>query len=168
MVFKSSPFSRLCMVMVLSASFVIIKCFPSLENSMPSVSGPPTISRTFLPSVKSTTATRAGSLTSLSSSSSFTISPGFGGGPPLELGSKEINALSPRIRTNSGFLPTSMCCINFPVALSTTEILPLSLLAVIRSLPSAVTPMPRGPFAWISMLPVVSMVLRSITVTPPS
>ena len=31
--------------------------------------------------------------------------PGFGGGPSLEVGSKDTKAMSPRTRTNSGFLP---------------------------------------------------------------
>ena len=73
--------------MVLSASLVIMIFLPSFENSMPSVSGPPTISRTFMPFFKSTTAIMAGTLSS--SFSSLTASPGLGGGPPFELGSVE-------------------------------------------------------------------------------
>ena len=57
---------------------------------MPSVSGPPIISRTFLPSFKSTIPIRAGSLSSSASSlaaAAAVADPGAGGGPPLALGS---------------------------------------------------------------------------------
>ena len=89
-VFNSLPVFMLCTVTVLSASLVMINCLPSLLNSMPSVSGPPTISRTFLPNFKSTMPMRAGSLSSSASclAASFAAAePGAGGGPPFALGS---------------------------------------------------------------------------------
>jgi hypothetical protein len=76
-------------VIVLSASLVITNWVPSAENSIPSVSGPPVISRTFSPLTKSTTAIVAGIFSS-SSSSSSSDDPGLGGGPPTALGSDDI------------------------------------------------------------------------------
>ena len=91
MVFNNLPVFMLCTVTVLSASLVTISCLPSLLNSMPSVSGPPVISRIFLPNFKSMIPMRAGSLSSSSASSlvaaSASAEPGAGGGPPLALGS---------------------------------------------------------------------------------
>ncbi len=107
---------------------------------------------------------RAGS--SPSSSAAAGASPGFGGGPALALGSYETNARSPRMRTNSGFLPTLISPMTAPLAASISVTPPVSRVATTSVLPSVVMPMPRGPFPDRSKLAVVCRVARSSTDTP--
>ncbi len=107
----------------------------------------------------------AGIFSSSSSSSSSAV-PGFGGGPPTALGSEEIKTKLPLTRTNSGFLPTSICWSSSPVAVSITEILEFSRVATMSFEPSSVMPSPRGPSAFRSNVLTTSMVARSMTLTP--
>ena len=107
-VFNNLPLLKLCTVIVLSASLVTIISFPLLLNSIPSVSGPPIISLTFLPFTKSTTAIRAGIFGSSLSSSSLPAT----GGLPVDAGSVDTKTCPLNTRTNSGFLPTEICFTN--------------------------------------------------------
>ncbi len=117
---------------------------PSAENSIPSVSGPAVISRTFFPLFRSTTATLAGVLSSSSScSSSCFISP-LAGGLPSDDGSVDTKAKSPLILTNSGLIPTSIFCATSFVSKLTSVRLAWSLLAATRNFPSSVSPSPLG------------------------
>ena len=152
-------------MIVLSASLVTIICLPSLLNSMPSVSGPAVISRTFSPNAKSTIETLAGVLSSSSSSSSSCFCSPGAGGLPLDEGSVDIKANPSLILTNSGLMPTSMVFSMTFVSTFTKLIEASSLFAVTRYFPSLVRPIPRGKPPTLNSS-TTSIEFKSITVTP--